>query len=189
MHPTLSLWRVDHANFAKLLHLLEEQLDLFHEGGSPQYELMLDIMYYMTRYCDVLHHPKEDLVFAKIRQRQRSARAKIAALLKQHGELKACGERLARDLDDIVNGSIAPRERIESDGRRYITDLRDHMRSEESEVLPLAGQLLNDKDWAEIDEAIRHFEDPLFGSKVADRYAALRKQIAREVSVSRETAR
>ena len=38
------LWHADHVNFGRLLKLLERQLDLLHGAGSPDYELMLDIM-------------------------------------------------------------------------------------------------------------------------------------------------
>jgi len=61
MPDTLAQWHTEHVNFAKLLNLLEAELDLFHKGDSPNYELMLDIMFYMTHYPDVLHHPREDL--------------------------------------------------------------------------------------------------------------------------------
>jgi uncharacterized protein YlaN (UPF0358 family) len=48
MHKTLALWRADHLNFAKLLQLVDVQLERFHAGVTPQYELMLETMYYMT---------------------------------------------------------------------------------------------------------------------------------------------
>ena len=69
MHNTLALWHADHLNFSKLLQLLEVQIERFHAGATPQYELMLDIMYYRTHYCDVVHHPKEDLVYIEIKAR------------------------------------------------------------------------------------------------------------------------
>jgi hemerythrin-like domain-containing protein len=53
------LWHADHVNFGRLLNLLEGELRRLHDDRSPDYELMLDIMYYMTHYSDVLHHPKE----------------------------------------------------------------------------------------------------------------------------------
>ena len=53
MSDSIALWRAEHANFATLLDLLEGELDLFHKGGSPNYDLMLDIMFYMTHYPDV----------------------------------------------------------------------------------------------------------------------------------------
>jgi hemerythrin-like domain-containing protein len=180
MHKTLALWHADHVNFTNLLRVLDDQLALFHEGDTPQYELMLDIMYYMTHYCDVVHHPKEDLVFAEIKARDKSIAPKVDALIEQHASLKDLGEKLAHDLDDIVNGSVSPREHVEADARRYVTGLRNHMRAEETDILPLAARLLRDEDWSKIDDAVKHIEDPLFGSSAEARYAALREQIARQ---------
>jgi len=179
MPNTLAIWHADHLNFAKLLNLLEEQLGLFREGESPDYQLMLDIMYYMTHYPDVLHHPKEDLVFARIKERESAAAPTIDKLSQQHGALKACGEKLVHDLDDVVNGSIIERERIETSALEYLASFRDHMRIEETDVMPLAARLLRDKDWLAIDAAIRHIEDPLFGSRIDERYGAIAQQIER----------
>jgi hemerythrin-like domain-containing protein len=184
MHKTLALWHADHVNFAKLVELLDHQLALFHAGDTPEYELMLDIMYYMTHYCDVVHHPKEDLFFVEIKARDKSIARKDDALIEQHASLKELGEKLAYDLDDIANGSISLRDQVEADAHRYVTDLRNHMRAEETEILPLAARLLHDKDWAAIDAAIKDVPDPLFGSGAEARYAALRRQIARQARTS-----
>jgi hemerythrin-like domain-containing protein len=180
MSDTLSRWHAEHANFAKLLDLLERQLASFHDASSPDYELMLDIMYYMTHYPDVLHHPKEDLVFALIKERDGRATGTVARLLEQHILLKASGEELVRELDGVVGGTIMSRERIETTARTYLDEFRSHMLIEEAEILPLASRLLEPKDWKKIDASIRHFEDPLFGARTEQRYAALASQIVRQ---------
>jgi len=141
--------------------------------------LMLDIMFYMTHYPDVLHHPKEDLACARIKERDVTARPLVDELAEQHTRLKDFGGALVRALDDIVNGSITARELVEVPGRAYVADFRNHMLKEESALLPLAAKLLRDRDWAAIDAAIRHIDDPLFGKSGEGRYAALRRQIAR----------
>jgi len=92
-------------------------------------------------------------------------------------------------LDDIVNGSITSREHVETPGRAYVAEFRNHMQREETAILPLAARLLRDRDWATIDAEIRHIEDPLFGRNVEERYAALRRQIAREAPASKAAAR
>ena len=74
MSDPIALWRAEHTNFATLLCLLECELERFHKGEPPDYDLMLDIMFYMTHYPDVSHHPKEDLAFARIREREVTAR-------------------------------------------------------------------------------------------------------------------
>jgi hemerythrin-like domain-containing protein len=180
MSDTLAQWHTDHLNFAKLLNILEAELDLFHGGDTPNYELMLDIMFYMTHYSDVLHHPREDLALAKIKERQASAGPLIDELTRQHVLIREWGEELVTDLDGVVNGSILSRERVEVPGRNYIANFRSHMQTEETEILPLAAKLLRDKDWSKIEATIRHLEDPLFGDAAEQRYAALRHEIARE---------
>jgi hemerythrin-like domain-containing protein len=189
MSDSIALWHAEHANFATLLDLLEGQLDVFHKGESPDYELMLDIMFYMTHYPDVLHHPKEDLAFARIKEREVNARPIVDELTEQHARLKEFGDALVRALDDIVNGSIKSREHVETPGRAYVADFRSHMQREETAILPLAAKLLRDKDWAAIDAAIRHIDDPLFGKNGEERYAALRRQIAREAQAPKAITR
>lgn len=180
MSDTLSQWHVDHVNFAKLLDLLEDEFTIFHDGSSPNYELMLEIMYYMTHYPDVLHHPKEDLIFAMIKERDPNAARQVDLLTEQHASLMTSGAQLVCDLDEIVNGSIMPRERVDTEARVYVANFRDHMRVEELELVPMASRLLRQEDWSAIDTAIRHLEDPLFGSRTQERYAGLAEHIARQ---------
>jgi hypothetical protein len=63
------------------------------------------------------------------------------------------------------------------------------MQTEETAILPLAAKLLRAGDWAAIDAAIRHIDYPLFGRNGEERYAALRRQIAREAQASRAVTR
>lgn len=184
MSLTLALWHADHVNFGRLLNLLEKQVVIFHDGASPDYTLMQDVIYYMTRYSDIVHHPKEDRVFEIIREREHGAADRVDELCGQHQELGRAGQDLARDLDDVINGSITPRERIEAKAREYVTLFRDHMRIEETQMLPLAARLLDERDWARVDEAIRHMDDPLFGAATEARFMALRDEIRREASTA-----
>src|SRR4030095_7642126 len=138
MSDTLAQWHDEHVNFGKLLDLLERQLDVFHAAETPHYELMLDIMFYMTHYPDVLHHPREDLAFACIRERDKSAAAIVDRLSRQHEHLRKLGENLVIALGDIVNGSIASRASVEAPAREYLSAFRDHMDLEEQKVLPMA---------------------------------------------------
>ena len=186
MPDTLALWHAEHVNFAKLLNLLEGQLSLFHGGKSPDYELMLNIMFYMTHYSDVLHHPKEDLVFAKIRERDQRVAATVDALATQHTHLHRSGQELVRQLDDVVNGAVASRASVEAVARDYVGTLRTHMRIEESEILPLAHSLLTFDDWRAIHAAVEHIEDPLFGRHPEARYVALHRQITRQAQPAGE---
>lgn len=189
MKYTLVLWHADHVNFGRLLNLLEAELAPLHDAGSPDYALMLDIMYYMTHYSDLLHHPKEDLVFARIKARDESAGPAVDALASQHAQLREMGEALVHALDDVVNDSIASREHVEATVRAYVSTLRAHMRTEEGEILPLAARVLNESDWTAINAAIADVDDPLFGAQVQERYAGLREEINRQAHAAKATQR
>ena len=184
MLDALAPWSRDHANFAVLLDLLEREVELFHRGETPDYELMSDIMFYMTHYIDLVHHRREDLAFARMRERDPAMETVVDELIAQHAALKRAGETLTGTLADIVNGSITSRARLEVPARDYVELLRSHMRHEEDAVVPRVASLLRPRDWSAIDAEVRHVEDPLFGSGGEQRYAALREQIAREARIS-----
>jgi hemerythrin-like domain-containing protein len=185
MSNPVALWHAEHINFADLLDLLEVQLDRFHRGEAPDYELMLDVMFYITHYPDVSHHPKEDLAFARLGERHAAVRPIVEQLSRQHSQLKRDGNALVIALDDIVNGGVTSREHVEAPGRAYIAAFRRHMSTEEAEVLPLAAKLLDGSDWTEIEGAIRELDDPVFGKSGDERYAALRRHITREMRGSK----
>jgi hemerythrin-like domain-containing protein len=179
-YDPIALWHAEHLNFATLLDLLEAELDRFSRGRAPDYELMLDIMFYMTHYPDALHHPKEDLAFAKVAERYPAIRPLVNVLAEQHALLKREGDALVIAFDDIVNGGITSRDHVEAPGRAYIAAFRRHVDTEEAQILPLAAALLDRDDWAAIDSAMLKLDDPLFGQTQDERYAALRRRIARE---------
>ena len=181
MSATLAQWHTEHVNFARLLDCLEAQLDLFHDGGTPHYDLMLDIMFYMTHYPDVLHHPKEDLALARMRKRDPDLGAIADELDLQHEDLHRMGAELVGRLSEVVNDTIVTRDDVEIRARDYIATFREHMSFEERRVLPMAARLLRDSDWAAIDAKLRHVEDPLFGRNPEARYAAIERHLERQV--------
>ena len=183
MSATLAQWHDEHVNFARLLDFLETQLDLFHDGSTPHYELMLDIMFYMTHFPDAVHHPKEDLAFARMKEREPRLASIVGELDQQHIDLHAMGGQLVDQLTAIVNGSIASRESVETLARDYVSTFRLHIKFEESRVLPMAARLLRDSDWKEIDALVQDIDDPLFGPNPEPRYAAVEQHLEQQARV------
>ena len=169
----------EHTEFTKLLDLLEAQLGLFHHGEQPDYDLMLDIFYYMTHYPDRFHHPKEDLAFARLVERDPEIRAKVEELARQHQVIALSGARFLDNLDAALTGAMLSRQSVEIPALEYVTFYRGHMKFEERELFPIARVNLRDEDWAEINATMDPGEDPLFGQTFDERYRAIRRQIAR----------
>lgn len=172
----------EHARFEKLLTLLEAQIGLFHRAEQPDYDMMLDIFYYMTHFPDRFHHPKEDLAFARLAERAPAIGSKVKELARLHRVIAQSGARFVDKLDATLAGAMLTRESVEIPALEYVALYRDHMKLEEHELFPLAREKLRDEDWAEFDAAMDSGEDPLFGRKPDERYRAIRDGIARNVN-------
>jgi len=130
-------------------------------------------MFYMTNYADVVHHPKEDLAFARIKACAPQVAGIVEELDVQHEVLRRMGAALVVQLSDIFNGAIASRMEVETLARDYIATFREHIAFEERKILPMAAQLLVAADWEAIDAALRHTDDPLFRQDPEPRYALI----------------
>lgn len=169
--------RREHSNIARLLDLLERQVELLESAGAPDYSLMLEIMEYTLNYPDLYHHPKEDLVFRKLIERDANAAAAARELIEEHEALGRATREFADTLRNVSLDAEVPRAHVIARAREYIDLNRRHMEKEETNVFPLALQSLEAGDWAEIEAARAPGEDPLFGGALERQYDALRESI------------
>ena len=178
MSQVIAALELDHANIAKLLEILESEILAIEVGKTPDYPLMQDIMRYMAQYSDRFHHPKEDLIFAQLLKRNPGVRADVEDLIKEHVVIGLAGQEFAGLLRSSGVDSVALREQIGTSGFDYIRALREHMIREERELFPLAMEVLTQKEWQVIDEAVNAIDDPLFDEMTADDYQRLYRLIA-----------
>lgn len=172
--------KTDHGNIARLLGTLEKQMNVVHDEENADFDLMHDIMVYMTHYPDHTHHPMEDLMFAKLVARDSSAGDIVARLEREHEALAEKGGRFLEMLRHVVDGALVEREVLEDSGRDYIAFLRSHMEVEDSEAFPRAEQALSDQDWADVESGMEARSDPIFGPVIAEEFRSLYDYIKRE---------
>lgn len=185
MADEISNLQKEHVNFRKLLDVLETQLGLFHRGESPDYQLMTDIVYYMTHYPDAFHHPKEDVIFSRLLKRDSSVAKSVEELARQHHVIAESGARLHESLESVINGALMPRQKLETPGLLYVTYYRAHMDKEEHDLFILAEQRLQDDDWKKINAETRFQPDPMFGKVVEERYCTVCRHIGQTVGDAR----
>ena len=171
--------KADHVIFQKLLRVFESELALFHDGEKPvDYEIMRDVMHYVTNYPDRKHHPMEDLIFGRLLQVEPAARRPVEELQQEHEWLATTGTELLRLLDEIVADAMISRDSVESLARTYLQRLRAHMDQEEATLFPMAAERLSPEDWAALTVAGKRLGDPLFGGAQADqKYRAIRERL------------
>ncbi len=172
--------RIDHSHVARLLNLLERQLDQVKARGNADFAVMEDAMKYMSGYADRYHHRREDLVFARLRERDGGIAGVLDDLQREHVALAEKGAAFQHVLEGVVDGAMAERDALEAQGRDYVAFLRAHMQREDKEVFPRADNALTDADWRHVDEALEAAEDPLFGPLVHEDFKDLYHYIMRE---------
>lgn len=59
----------EHQYFEFLLRTLEEEAEKLQPGKIPDYHLLRDIVDYFARYPDQYHHPREDMLFNNMLER------------------------------------------------------------------------------------------------------------------------
>ncbi|MCL4800953.1 MAG: hemerythrin domain-containing protein [Burkholderiales bacterium] len=177
----VAVWHAEHRNFARLLDLVERELAVFHSGERPDYELLLDVVTYLRHFPDLAHHPREDVAFARLVDRDPALAPLVTRLHQEHRVIAAAGERLRELLEGVLaDGSFVGRAELEAACATFLVYYRQHIQTEERDILPRAARLLDDGDWKAVADAHAGAPDPLFGGAVADRYRELRRKIAVE---------
>ena len=180
MTDPIAAWHTEHVYFNQLLGMLQKQLDKFHRGDQPNYDLMLDIVSYLRDYSDTFHHPREDVAFARLAEKCPDMELMLARLEQEHRVIAHAGDVLRKLVQGVVDGSVIPRAEVEVAAATYLVYYGNHIAKEEEDVLTRAAGVLTKEDWEKVRTAVKPGRDPLFGTEAEERYRELRRQIALE---------
>ena len=163
----------DHRHLSRLLNLFDDLLDRFHEGNEPDLDLLSEMLDYMESYADQVHHPREELIFDRLRARVNETHPVLDVLTKQHVLLSQMNKRFRQSLEGIIHEEVLRRDEVELQGREYVKVLRAHLTMEEAEAFPLALERLGTSDWDELMSEVPSTDDPVFGDADPARFRTL----------------
>ncbi len=186
MSEALRQLNKEHADFSKLLDLLDRQLAVFAAGERPDYDLIGMVIEYCLDYPDAVHHPKEDLIYRILKERDAELAQLVGDLEDEHRKIGAMTRELAEAMRRVLAEELVDRQAVHNLTRRFVRKYRHHIALEEGRVFPVAAQVLSADDWAEIDGRLQHSDDPLFGDAVVERFRALRAKIEGFAESARE---
>ena len=183
-HPTLAIIRHEHGALSAMLRSISLLLSEHRRRGSvPDFGVLRAMLFYVDEFPEKLHHAKESqLLFPKLRLRSVEATEVLDRLDRDH----AGGEHAIRELEHELLGfemmgetsqGQARRERFEQAMTKYVSFYLEHMRIEETQVLPLAERVLTPEDWLELDAAFLKNRDALAGYEADEVYRPLFKRI------------
>ena len=165
--------RTDHSRMTKLLDALERQIDAFSEGGRLDFPIVDGILYYCQTYPDRHHHPCEDMVFDRLKQRDPAATAAIGDLQSEHGKLAALTARFATILGAVEQDMPMERSDFTEVAKEFLEAYRHHIMMEEKHFFPAAQARLTPQDWRQLLAQLDQVKDPLFELREDQRFDAL----------------
>jgi hemerythrin-like domain-containing protein len=160
--PALQVIRDEHSAVSAVLRSM---LQMMERGPDEQPERFFDVLRAMLFYIDEFperrHHPKEsDLLFPMIARVAPELMEVIARLERDH----VSGESRVRELQHLLLAwellGDSRRVAFQEAARKYVEFYLTHMRTEETELLPVAQKLLTEQEWEQLNAAFQN-SDPL----------------------------
>ena len=163
----------DHRNVAEILKILSVELDTIKRVEDPDYPLIDMILDYLLTYPDLVHHPKEDVIYQMLLRSQPDLRETLDNLEVEHEVLASLTREFADLVRDVVAGALVERETLVDLGDNFIKFYRDHMLGENAGVFVLAREHLTPADFHLAAAEFHPCSDPLFGHTTEERFARL----------------
>ena len=176
----------EHKYFTYLLDTLEAEAGKLQRGKIPDYQLLLDIVDYLTHYPDHYHHPREDMLFASMLEHDPSFQRKLDRLLREHETLHHYNSQLFNQLSEVAGGATANQGELRESILRYISGYRSHIEYESKDIFPQARGALSSADLRKLAGKTRYLNDPLFGSKVQEQYRRLSRRVRSRLGLAAE---
>jgi hemerythrin-like domain-containing protein len=172
----------EHGLFLTLLDRLQLETDKLKPGKIPDYHLLLEIVDYLTHYPDQFHHPREDLLFAKLLSVDSGFLPDLKRLEREHKTLRVYNDKLFAELKRIVAGRRVDRPELMRNLNRYIDGYRRHIKFESQSIFPKAKGELSAEDMRQLQAKTRFIDDPLFGAEVEQRFRRLERSVQAGIS-------
>jgi hemerythrin-like domain-containing protein len=175
----LKIIHQEHAALAAVLNTLSMLVrDAHRRARTPDFRALRAMLFYIDEFPERLHHVKETtMLFPRLRERTGEADAVLARLDRDHAGGAVRVRELAHKLTAWELLGEARREAFESALAEYVTFYLEHMRIEETQVLPLAERCFEDADWLILDRAFGTHRDALTGAEPEAAYADLFRTI------------
>jgi hemerythrin-like domain-containing protein len=179
-HIAIRVIQDEHDQLAAVIKGMQHFLRAIDKGeNAPEPKVFRAMLLYIIEYPEKVHHPKEDqTLFARLRQRTDQVNQELDALEAEHAQ----GESQVKALEQALiryesEGDAAFREFFEL-VEAYAAFYFNHMRIEESVILPAACQYLAADDWAMIDAQFAANQELQAGANAKEHFDKLFSLIA-----------
>ena len=170
VHESIRIIHDEHAALSAMLQSLRLMVQRGPGDGPEQYfDVLRAMLFYIDEFPERLHHTKEtELLFPPVRARAPHLKEALDKLDHDH----ARGEAAVRELQHLLLAwellGESRRAAFEEAVKRYLDFYLEHMKLEETVILPEAEKVLTAQDWQALDAAFATNCDPLTGKYPRD---------------------
>ena len=188
--PLMKALRAEHRHMGTVMQLFADQLKAIEGGALVDTHVVYEIMHYMATWPDRFHHPREDLIYARVAEVDPNAEDDVDTLQRDHDHTGKRGRELLQDIERWRLGEVSGLV-VVSSGRDYIEHIYEHMNLEEKVVFPRIEQTLTLQDWRELaeDDQLKAVSSSVLGPQVQREFRNMTRKLRRSVrrSVERGT--
>ncbi len=170
----------EHASIRSVLDVLESEIAYLAEYRGRRradYRLVWSAIDYFTDFPDLVHHPKEDLVYERLLAADPEAAERVGDIPAAHAALAEDLRALAAEVQAVMHDPKRRRTELSALARNFVRHLRRHIDGEEAVFFPIAERTLDAKAWDDLRHRMVARFDPLIGGESNERYEALRRTI------------
>jgi hemerythrin-like domain-containing protein len=172
--------RDDHAGLSRVLREIDAQQTVLQSSPQSARPVLVEAMRYLLIYQHSVHHPREDLLFSRIRAREPGLYRNMNRLVREHRSGQQRTEELAGELSRATLEQLRGRTglRLARQLHQYVRHTRAHMRREEAVFYAGSERVLRDPDWAVLMQGAEQKDPAGDLHRLAARYPRLAARLA-----------
>lgn len=144
--PMLTQLRQDHANMARLLHVLALKHKTLDHGERPDFHLIREVVDFILDYMTGFTVPLERICSEQLLTKVPEANELGCRLAEDYLALNERLARLSQDIDMILMDAVVPMDRFADDLKAYLEAHRAYLRAEREELFPLMREHLDEQE-------------------------------------------
>lgn len=174
--------RREHGYMVRLLDILREKLQLVQQEQPINYSLIKEVIEYLGQHAQVIHHPKEDVLYSYYQQHYSAAPISLD-LTQEHHQLEQQTQSFALLIDMILQDAVIPQDLFADKLKEFIDCHQQHLEMEERDIFPAIERRFTVSDWQQVESIWTHQDvDPVFGETIAEQYVQLARRVRRSES-------
>ncbi|MGP5308187.1 hemerythrin domain-containing protein [Vreelandella alkaliphila] len=150
----LNQLRLDHANMARMLHVLQLKQKTLASGERPDFQLMREVVDYILSYMDGFASPLEKICVERLQKQAPEHLPLMEQMASDYRKLKPRLSRLSNDIDMILMDNVLPMDLFAEALKAYLDAHRAYLRHEREGLFPLIDEHFSEEDMEELRQAL-----------------------------------